>query len=413
MKINRVLAVLFCSFIFSSCNQTDNEEVKIQEEENLFTEREYIKDSNIKLLGFNTDTLPVAKRVLLANSPAFKGYAYASVHLFENKLMMVATRFVSPSDWSGGEIILLESSDEGKTWSKERVIQENIGLVQTCAPSLISTNKTLMLFFLVKNSSTDCHVYFKKSSDNGKTWTEPTKISSVDGYNIINNDRCIVVKNRIIVPVAFAPEIHRFYQKQGIFCYYSDDNGKSWKRSSSIATTIPLMEPGIVHVGGSELLMVIRSNKGKVMFSRSFDLGVTWTIPVSSNLSSPEAPATIARLPKSNTLLLVWNNNPAVGLSKRNPLTIAFSKDKGTTWTKPFMIEYLKNSDFCYTSVCFDSKKCHVTYTQIPYSSTFKQNVKYFSIDIKTVNELTSENFLKIEPPIKSRIPSAGDLSQN
>ncbi|MCO4293121.1 glycoside hydrolase [Solitalea sp. MAHUQ-68] len=386
MKIKIVLTALICLSMFNSCSLQNNE-LEILDE--VFNEREYIEDFNVKLLDNKSDTLPVAKRVLLANSPAFKGYAYATIRPFENKLILVATRFVSPSDWKGGEIIMMESLDGGITWSKEKAIQENIGLIQTAAPSLISVNETLMLFFLVKNSSSQCHVYFKKSFDKGYSWTEPVKVSSVEGYNIINNDRCIVVNDRIIVPVAFTPEIHHYYQKQGIFCYYSDDYGKSWKRSSSIATTIPLMEPGIVHLGGAELLMVIRSNKGKILFSRSFDRGINWTIPVSTNINSPEAPSTIAKLPEDSTLILIWNNNPATGLSKRNPLTMAFSKDKGYTWTNPFMIEYLKNSDFAYSSICFDSQKCHVTYTQIPYSSEFKQNVKYFNIEIETMKNLS------------------------
>ena len=63
---------------------------------------------------------------------------------------------------------------------------------------------------------------------------------------------------------------------------------------------------------------------GSVYRGYSKDGGVTWTNAESLGLVAPVAPSTIARIPKTGDLLIVWNNAP----DKRTPLTRQFPKTK-------------------------------------------------------------------------------------
>src|SRR5690606_29507733 len=66
--------------------------------------------------------------------------------------------------------------------------------------------------------------------------------------------------------------------------------------------------------------------------------------------------ATIARVPETGDLLLVWNNNDGTReeiKDKRTPLTIAVSKDEGKTWTHVKDIETDQDGWYCYTAVHF------------------------------------------------------------
>src|SRR6185436_14130981 len=137
-----------------------------------------------------------------------------------------------------------------------------------------------------------------------------------------------------------------------VVVYLSDDAGKSWRRSRTVldrdASGAPtnFMEPGVVEVSANRLLMLIRTKLGCQYFSQSTDGGETWSAPRPSQLLSPEAPASIARIPKTGDLLVVWNDHDNQPESYRvrqppirTPLAVAISHDGGATWVNHKLIE--------------------------------------------------------------------------
>ena len=82
------------------------------------------------------------------------------------------------------------------------------------------------LFYLHKNSLTDCRPLMRISGDEGKSWSEPTVCIDAVGYNVLNNDRAVQLKGgRLVLPVSLhnTPSQNRF-DGGVISCYLSDDN---------------------------------------------------------------------------------------------------------------------------------------------------------------------------------------------
>ncbi len=91
----------------------------------------------------------------------------------------------------------------------------------------------IALFYLRKNSETDCIPFMRISSDEAKTWSEPKRCIGAEGYHVVNNDRFVQLPGgRIIFPTSVheAPS----WANGKIMCYYSDDNGESWLPSVQI-----------------------------------------------------------------------------------------------------------------------------------------------------------------------------------
>src|SRR5690606_28643853 len=127
---------------------------------------------------------------------------------------------------------------------------------------------------------------------------------------------------RLLMPVALhtstskkdatIEELEKSFNSYGmIYCYYSDDEGKNWKRSPKLnmPENVISQEPGVVELKSGKVRMFIRTNSGYQYYAISNDRGETWGEPEKSGIISPLSPASIVRLPGSNKLLLIWNNN--------------------------------------------------------------------------------------------------------
>ncbi len=291
------------------------------------------------------------------------------IELKDGTLLLAWTRFTGGgSDHSTANIAAVTSKDGGRTWSAPCVIQENTGKQNVMSLSFLRAKSgKIGMFYLEKNSNSDLQVHYRWSSDEAKTWGPVQKIPAPAGYNIVNNDRVIQLHSgRIIVPVSYTPDIGA-PGPLWVFCMYSDDEGRTWKRSTPDlhCPKKGAMEPGVVSLADGRLLMVIRNQMGCIYRSFSRDKGATWSEPIPTDLKSPESPATIKRIPKSKNLLLVWNNN-GTGTRQRSPLTAAISKDNGRTWVNVRDIDDNPTSNYAYISIDFVKDDVLLTYYDHP-----------------------------------------------
>jgi sialidase-1 len=255
------------------------------------------------------------------------------------------------------------SSDGGKTWTSEDVkIVDREGTMNVMSVSLLRLKTgEIALFYLKKNSVTDCIPMVRFSSDEAKTWSDPIPcITDKQGYFVLNNNRVIEMKNgRLLMAVnLYNLAEGSSLNKGSLWSYYSDDYGRSWKSGVEVPNPEKYLtqEPGLVELNNGNILMFIRSDAGVQCISYSQDKGQTWSPVERSNIKSPVSPASIERIPSTGDLLLVWNNNggddPAIK-GKRTPLTVAISKDEGKTWEKTKNIEDDQNGWYCYIAIHF------------------------------------------------------------
>lgn len=286
------------------------------------------------------------------------------IALKDGRILFVYSRYLgdSGSDHAPAFLAGRYSSDGGNTWTTEdQVIVQQEGQMNVMSVSLLRLqNGQIALFYLVKNSMTDCKPMVRFSSDEGKTWSEAIPcIQDKEGYFVLNNARVIQLSSgRLILAVALHQVPGGKWNQAGrLYAYYSDDNGKTWTSGAEVANPNNLVtqEPGLVELKDGRIMMFIRASGGVQQLSYSSDKGQTWSAIIPSNIQSPLAPATIVRIPKTGDLLLVWNNiaGREERLEDRTPLTVGISKDEGKTWIHVKNIESDPDGWYCYTAVHF------------------------------------------------------------
>lgn len=294
----------------------------------------------------------------------------AFITLKNGKILHVYTHFTGNTvdDHEGAYLASRYSTDRGKNWSTEdATVVSQEGLQNVMSVSLLRLqNGAIALFYLRKNSDEDCIPMLRFSYDEAKTWTEPIVcIKDRKGYFVLNNDRVIQLKNgRLLMPVALhklAGE-EKWSSKGRLFCYYSDDQGRTWIAGDQILNPKDILtqEPGVVELKNGNIFMFIRTNQGVQYASYSSDQGASWTEIEPTEIASPTSPALIKRVPSTGDLLLVWNNNGKT--QQRTPLNTAISKDEGKTWQDIKIMEDDPKSNFCYPTIHFVGKHVLIGY---------------------------------------------------
>ncbi|TWT65325.1 sialidase family protein [Allorhodopirellula solitaria] len=294
------------------------------------------------------------------------------IQLKDGRLLLIYTKFIGTSDHAPAELMSRHSTDGGKTWSKEDVpvLARKSGETNLMSVSLLRLQDDRIAMFYIQKYvgppgtkySQLNYILMRTSADEGKTWSEPTYVVPKDepGYRVLNNDRVIQLKSgRLVVPLAvhYLPGWPGFRGSAAMVCYLSDDQGKTWRASSTLESKLLAQEPGVVELKDGELMMFARSNKSQLV-SHSKDGGETWSPLQQSNMAQlTTSPASIERIPSTGDLLLVWNNgdDPLASAKPvgRRPFTVAISRDEGSTWQRVQNIGTDPQGWYCYTAIEF------------------------------------------------------------
>lgn len=286
------------------------------------------------------------------------------ISLKDGRVMFIYSHFTGGgSDHSAGHLAARFSSDGGKSWTKKDVVVvEREGKFNVMSVSLLRLqNGKIALFYCRKNSIADCRPLMRLSVDEGNSWSKPITCIEKVGYNVLNNDRAVQLKSgRLILPVALhnSPSVNKFNGSGIISCYFSDNEGKTWKQSSTTqqGKGVIYQEPGVVELKDGKLMMFCRTSGGSQYLCYSSDQGDTWSQLQSSNIISPVSPATIERIPGTGDLVMIWNNHENVDAAhkgKRTPYHVAISRDEGKTWGHTKTLEDDPNGWYCYTALAF------------------------------------------------------------
>lgn len=292
------------------------------------------------------------------------------ITLKDGRILFVYSHYTgtSANDHAHAYLAGRYSSDKGKTWTGEDVkIVEQEGIMNVMSVSLLRLQSgEIALFYLRKNSESDCIPLLRISKDEAMTWSNPEEcITDKDGYFVLNNNRVIQLKDgRLLLAVSLhkSPGDSLVSNVGRIWSYYSDDNGRNWKSGREVANpeSIVTQEPGVIELKNGEILMYLRTMSGVQYFSYSKDRGETWSPVEKSNIQSPCSPASITRIPSTGDLLLIWNDNGTD--QKRSPFNIAYSEDDGKNWINRQIIEENPDGSFCYPAIHYIGKEILISY---------------------------------------------------
>jgi len=297
----------------------------------------------------------------------------------------VPSPFVFPKivDGKDGDILMMagdnlrRSTDGGRTWAPVEKMSIGVSCVIRLHSGLLGARRNM-----------DFYV----SADEGKTWEKRGSIAAAaerrwTGEGIAHFDVLMQTQSgRIFLPtrgsaasnawlgqrsaarglrrgelVSIEGHAHR-PEADYTIVYYSDDEGKSWKRSDGTLMVWkddgyggmwPCDEPNIIELTSGDVMLYFRTTLGRIYTARSGPVAFTPTggprkgqtikaasgeyfeYPRETALSGAYTPCRVRRIPSTGDLLLVWNQvsgDEMRGGYSRGRLSSAISRDDGKTW---------------------------------------------------------------------------------
>lgn len=289
------------------------------------------------------------------------------------------------------------SEDAGRTWSSgapqmqggapmESSRHPEVGSITTIA--LLNNGDLAMVYSKQANGGSAGYKaaawYFATSSDDGVTWSEghsidiPSAMDVTKGWFVQFLWKNIVQlsSGRLVIPAYWeiagrhpgmppagpdpvtatiqgkfnlrVADGHLFEAAMGgCYSYQSDDMGKTWEMCTGSTMVWPLpgedniggfgvcWEPDAIELKDGRVLMVMRTNVGRLYQSFSEDGGDFWSLPEPMELATGDIPCAIGRLRTTGDLVMVWNQSSVQEIEKgysRGRLSVAISRDEGGSW---------------------------------------------------------------------------------
>ncbi|MBN1819920.1 MAG: exo-alpha-sialidase [Prolixibacteraceae bacterium] len=262
------------------------------------------------------------------------------------------------------DVCIWGSVKSTEVWSKPVLLADGIindsVRYPTWNPVLFKTkNDELYLFYKVGPSPDKWWGMYKKSTDDGQTWSEPIKLQESILGPVKNKPICLP-GGRIISPSSV--------ERGNIWNAHmelSDDDGNTWSKVLIDTTTgFKLIQPTLLTLSDGTILALMRSDQNCIVESRSEDMGATWSKPEKTNIPNPNSGIDAVTL-KTGLLVLVYN--PESGGEEwskgRNKLYVMISED-GNIWRNVYKLEDKTSGEYSYPAIIETSDgSVHISYT--------------------------------------------------
>lgn len=336
--------------------------------------------------------LPAQTPVFVSGTEGFKSFRIPAIVKASNGdlLAFAEGRVAGSGDFGDIDIVMKRSQDDGKSWSAIQTVAAYDNLqAGNPAPVFDQSDPAypqgrLFLFYNTGNNHENevrkgkglREVWYKTSTDQGKTWSEPVNITLMTHrpnqpkvnpkYNFKEDWRSYAntpghamqfttgkFKGRIYIAAnhsAGDPKPKSTdYQAHG---FYSDDHGKTFRISEDISFE-GSNEATAAEISGGRLLFNSRNQKGDVkarIVAVSSDGGAKWdTTYFDHNLPDPVCEGSILTIGRSKTgNILAFSN--AADTQKRDNLTLRISFDDGKTWAKSYLVDKSTNNEEDFTA---------------------------------------------------------------
>ena len=337
--------------------------------------------------------------------------------LGDGRLYLTYSHYYTEEAWDASPSLIRRtiSTDGGRSWGKPKDLIGGHGVKALCSSLIHGQNGEMLMSFSTEGPGSiarfaerigqrvrvdpemdRAHHWIGRSRDQGETWGEFVCITANDPYGpgwdaYSSSGRLLRLQTgRILQPCVGSKDLL-------VFCYYSDDDGRSWQRGRfSPAPDFSSADEGAVQWGLCWNCVTEVRDGGLIMFSRtlagfqyvckSADGGETWSQPrPSPGLPSGWSPAIARPDPATGDLLIVWNR---CSVLERSPLNAAISKDNGETWENMKLVEQHRGYAYSHPSMRIGGDRVLLLYMLYPQYSSLESfehchNVRFASIPLQ------------------------------
>jgi predicted neuraminidase len=236
-------------------------------------------------------------------------------------------------------------------------------------PVVFNHGGIIHLFFciLYGNWWTESRLAHCISTDSGTTWSKPTLLDLPSGM-MTRTKPIVLSNNAVLLPIydekAWAPHV-----------LVSEDNCKSWHLYGDTTARGKAIQPTLAELPDGSILMLTRSNTGKVLESRSKNMGKSWIASQPTSLPNPNSSIDMVKIEDKLVLAL----NPQT--SGRTVLAVAMSCDWGQSW-RYAVVDEDNTGELSYPSLIVDKhNKLHLAYT------SNRSKISYITFDSSWLEE--------------------------
>lgn len=237
---------------------------------------------------------------------------------------------------SGVGIAMSRLARGSRQWTKPMLIDSKAGVSYQNPVPFQAPDGTIWLFHTEQSAGkgeSNAHVLLVKSSDNGKTWSKP-KVLLNDPGSFTRDPIVLMQRGGWLLPMYMSSG--KTAQQNYSIVKISHDRGENWK-TCDIPESNALVQPSVVRLPDGSYVAFLRSRRADWIYRSTSRDGCRWSSPVTTSL--PNNNASIQAVLLSNGhIALAFNDSPRVYVNgkprpgARKPLALAISADGGKTW---------------------------------------------------------------------------------
>jgi sialidase-1 len=232
---------------------------------------------------------------------------------------------------TGGRIMAVRSADNGRTWSKPTVAIDTARDDRDPSIACLKDGTLLLNWFtppLPKSAGDRLAIRLARSTDQGKTWSEPVKLELKSPYDFACSSPARELSDGSLILGLYHEDGRRNLAFGATVKSY--DGGRTWNDLALIGEKAGVYldaETDVVELKDHRLLAAMRSSKSDMHFALSEDAGKTWG-PIQSLGFKGHCP------------YLLRHSSGVVLLAQRIPATsLHWLSDDTKSWQGPVQID--------------------------------------------------------------------------